>query len=129
MHKAQFQSVRSLSCGRPFATPGTAARQASPSITNSRSLLRFMSLESVMPSNHLILCRPLLRPPPIFPGIRVFSKKSGLRIRWAKNWRFSYIRHSLQYPKRGSMSVGSDHPQTTGLRICGTYTEQNITQP
>ena len=86
----QFSSVQSLSRVQRFATPWTAARQASPSITNSRSLLKFMSIESVMPSNHLILCRPLLLPPSIFPSIRVFSNESVLRIRWPMHWGFSF---------------------------------------
>ena len=73
--------------------PWTAARQASLSITNSHSLLKLMSIELVMPSNHLILCRPLLLPPSIFPSIRVFSKESGFRIRWPKYWSFSFIIH------------------------------------
>ena len=68
----------------------TAARQASLSITNSRGLLKLMSIESVMPSNHLILCRPLLLPPSIFPSIRGFSNKSVLHIRWPKYWSFSF---------------------------------------
>ena len=79
-----FSSVQSLSHVRLFVTPLTAARQASLSITNSRSLLRLMSIESVMPSNHLILCHPLLLPPSIFPSIRVFSSESVLPIRWPK---------------------------------------------
>ena len=70
-------------------TPWTAARQASLSITNSQSLLKFMSIESVMPSNGLILCHPLLLLPSIFPSIRVFSNESALRIRWPKDWSFS----------------------------------------
>ena len=73
-----------------FATPWTAAHQASLSITNSWSLLRPMSIESVMPSNHLILCRPLLLPPSNFPSIRVFSNESVLHIRWPKYWSFSF---------------------------------------
>ena len=73
-----------------FATPWTAARQASLSITNSWSLFKFMSIESVMPSNHIILCHPLLYPPSIFPSIRVFSSKSVLSIRWPKYWSFSF---------------------------------------
>ena len=73
-----------------FATPWTAARQASLSITNSQSLLKLTSIESVMPSNHLILCYPLLPPPSIFPSIRVFSSESVLRIRWPKYWSFSF---------------------------------------
>ena len=82
--------VRELSHVQLFATPWTAARQASLSITNSRSLLKLMSIESVMPSNHLILCRPLLLLPSIFPSIRVFSNESALRIRWPKYWSFSF---------------------------------------
>ena len=72
------------------ATPWTAARQASLSITNSPSLLKLVSIDSVMPSNQLILCRPLLLPPLIFPSIRVFSSESVLRIRWPKYWSFSF---------------------------------------
>ena len=83
-------SVQSLSRVRLFATKWTAACQASLSITNSWSLLRLTSIESVMPSNHLILCRPLLLPPSIFPSIRVFSNESALRIRWPKYWSFSF---------------------------------------
>ena len=83
-------SVQFLSRVRLFATLWTAARQGPLSITNSRSLLRFMSIESVMPSNHLILCRSLLLPPSIFPSIRVFSNESVLRIRWPKYWSFSF---------------------------------------
>ena len=71
-------------------TPRTPAHQASLSITNSLSLLKLMSIESVMPSNHLILCHPLLLPPSILPGIRVFSNESALRVRWPKYWSFSF---------------------------------------
>ena len=81
--------VQSLSRVRLFVTPWTAARQASLSISNSPSLLKFMSIESVMPSNHLILCHPLLLPS-IFPSIRVFSSESALCIRWPKYWSFSF---------------------------------------
>ena len=82
-----------------FATPWTATRQASRSITNSSSLLKLMSIESVMPSNHLILCRPLLLLPSIFPSIRVFSNQSVLRIRRPKYWSFSFsISPSSEYP-------------------------------
>ena len=85
-----FSSVK-LPCHiQFFVTPWTAAHQASLSITNTRSLLKFMSIESVMPSNHLILCHPLLLPPSIFPRIRVFSNESVLRIRWPKYWSFSF---------------------------------------
>ena len=79
-------------------TPWTAQRQASLSITNSQSLLRLMSIKSVIPSNHLILCCPLLLPPSIFPRIRVFSNESALRIRWPKYWSFSFnISSSNEY--------------------------------
>ena len=83
------QSVQSLSRVQLFVTPLTAAQQASLSITNSRSLLKLMSIESLMPSNHLILCHPLL-PHSTFPSIRVFSNESALRIRWPKYWSFSF---------------------------------------
>ena len=86
----QFSSVQSLSRVGLFATPWTAARQASLSIINSRSLLKLMSIESVMPSNHLILCHPLLLLPSNFPSIRVFSNESVLRIRWPEFWSFSF---------------------------------------
>ena len=85
-----FSSVQSLSHVRLFATPWTAACQASLSITNSRSSLRLTSIESVMPSSHLILCRPLLLLPSIFPSIRVFSNESVLRIWWPKYWSFGF---------------------------------------
>ena len=89
-----FSSVQSLSLTVAhvwlFVTPWTAARQASLSITNSRSLPKLMSIESVMPSNHLILCRPLLLLPSVFPSIRVFSNQSALRIRWPEYWSFSF---------------------------------------
>ena len=83
-------SVQSLSHVRLFATPWTAARQASLSITNPCSLLKLMSIESVMPSNYIILCHPLLLLPSIFPSIRVFSTESALHIRWPKYWSFSF---------------------------------------
>ena len=86
----QFSSVQLLSHVRLFVTPWTAALQTSLSITNSQSLFKLMSIESVMPSNNLILCRPLLLPPTIFPSIRVFSSESALRIRWLKYWSFSF---------------------------------------
>ena len=87
---SQFSSVQSLSHVRLYATPRITAHQASLSITNSQSSLRLMSIESVMPSSHLILCRPLLLLPPIPPSIRVFSNESTLRIRWPKYWSFSF---------------------------------------
>ena len=90
IHNVQFSSIQSLSRVQLFATPWTAARQASLSITNSQSLPKLMSIESVMPSNHLILCHPLLLLRSIFPNIRVFSNESALRIRWPKYWSFSF---------------------------------------
>ena len=89
-YSVQFSSVQSLSCVWLFATPWIAAHQASLCITNSRSSLRLMSIKSVMPSSHLILCRPLLLLPPIPPSIRVFSNGSTLRMRWQKYWSFSF---------------------------------------
>ena len=95
---ALLSSVQLLSRVPLFATPQTAAHQASLS-TSSRSLLKLMSIESVMPSNHLILCRPLLLLPSIFPSIRVFSNESALRIKWPKYWSFSFnISPSSAYP-------------------------------
>ena len=86
----QFSSVQPLSHVQLFATPCTAARQASLSITNSRGLLKPMPIELVMPSSHLILCHPRLPLPPIPPSIRVFSNESALHIRWPKHWSFSF---------------------------------------
>ena len=86
----QLSSVQLISRVRLFETPWIAARQASLSITNSRTSLRFTFIESVMPSSHLILCCPLLFLPPIPPGIRVFSNESTLRMRWPKYWSFSF---------------------------------------
>ena len=85
-----LSSVQSLSHVWLCVTPWRASCQASLSITNSRSLLKFMSIEAVMPSNHLILCHPLLLPPSIFPSIRIFSNESFLCIRWPKYWSFSF---------------------------------------
>ena len=90
-----FSSVQSLSCVQLFAIPWTAAHQASLSITNSKRLLKLMSIESVMPSNHLILCHPLLLLPSIFPSIRVFSNESALQLRGPKYWSFNPIQISL----------------------------------
>ena len=89
-----------------FANPWTAARQGSLLITNSQSLLKLMSIKSVMPSNHLILCRPLLLSPSIFPNIRVFSNKSVLCVRWPKYWSFSF-----------SISPSSEHSGLTSFRM------------
>ena len=101
-----FSSVQSLSCVRLFATPWTAAHQASLSITNSWSLLKLMSIDSVMPSNHLILCRPLLLLPPIPPNIRIFSNESALRMRWPKYWCFSF-----------SIIPSKEHPRLISFRM------------
>ena len=100
------QSVQSLSRVRLFATPWTAARQASLSITNCRSLHKPMSIESVMPSNHLILCRPLLLLPSILPSIRVFSNESAFRIRRPKYWSFSF-----------NISPSKEHPELISFRM------------
>ena len=93
----QFSRAVTQSC--LFVTPWTGARQASLSITIFQSLLKLMAIESVMPSNHLILCRPLLLLPSIFPSIQVFSNESALRIRWPKYWSFSF-----------SISPSNEHP-------------------
>ena len=99
----ELQSVSSVTQSCP--TPWTVACQASLSNTNSQSLLKLMSIKMVMPSNHLILCRPLLLPPSIFPSIRVFSKKSVLCIRWLNYWSFSFsISPSNEYS--GLISLG-----------------------
>jgi len=104
----QFSSVQSLSHVWLFATPWTAACQASFSIINSWSLLRLMSVELVMPSNHLILFHPLLLLPSIFPSIRVFSNESVLRIRWPKYWSFSFsISPSNEYSGLNSFRIDS----------------------
>ena len=102
----QFSSVQLLSHVVLFATPWTAARQASLSITNSRSLLKLMSIEPVMPSNHLTLCRPLLLPPSIFPSNRVFSNESVQHIRWPKYWSVSF-----------NISPSNEHPGLISFRI------------
>ena len=101
-----IQSVQSLVRVWLFATPWTAARQASLSITNSRSLLKLMSIESVVPSRHLILCRHLLLLPPIPPSIRVFSNESVLRMRWPKYWSFNF-----------SISPSNEHPGLISFRM------------
>ena len=88
--KAAVLGVQLLSCVRLFATPWIAARPASLSFTISQSLLKLMSIELVMPSNHLVLCHPLLLPPSVFPSIRIFSNESALWIRWSKYWSFSF---------------------------------------
>ena len=98
--------MKSLSCVQLFATAWTAQHQASLSITNSQSLPRPMSIESVMPSNYLIVCHPLLLLPSIFPSIRVFSKESALRIRWPKYWSFSF-----------SISPSNEHSGLVSFRM------------
>ena len=102
----QFSSVQSLSHVQLFATPWTRARHASLSITNSRSSIRLTSIESMMPSSHLILCRPLLHLPPIPPSIRVFSNGSALCIRWPKYWSFSL-----------NISSFNEHPGLISFRM------------
>ena len=97
----------SLSRVRLFATPWTAACQASLSLTNTQSVLRLMSIESVMPSNHLILCHPLLLPS-IFPSVRVFSNESALCLRWPKYWSFSFS---------FSISPSNEHPGLISFRM------------
>ena len=103
---SQGPSVQSLSRVRLFTTPWIAARQASLSITNSQSLLKLMPIESVMPSSHLILCRPLLLLPLIPPSIRVFFNESTLRMRWPKYWSFSF-----------SISPSNEHPWLISFRM------------
>ena len=108
--RAKFNSVQLLSHVQLFATPWTTARQDSLSITNSQGLPKFMSIELVIPSNHLILCHPLLLLPSIFPSIRVFSNESALRIRWLKYWSFSF-----------NISPSSEHSGLISFRRTGWY--------
>ena len=101
-----FSTVQLLSHVWIFVTPWTATSQASLSITNSWSLLKLVSIESLMPSNHLILCHPLLLPPSVFPNIRVFSNEPILRIRWPKYWSFSFsIIPSSEYSRLISFRI------------------------
>ena len=106
LHGLKLSSVQSLSHVWLFETPWTAACQASLSITNSQSLFKLMSIESVMPSHHLILCHPLLLLPSIFPSIRVFSDESALHIRWPKYWSFSF-----------NISPSNEHPGLISFRM------------
>ena len=106
LSSVQFSSVQSLSHVYHFATPWTAAHQASLSITNSWSLPKTLSIESVMTSNHLILCPPLLLLPSTFPNIRVFSNESALHIRWPKYWSFSF-----------NISPSNEHPGLISFRM------------
>ena len=105
-YQSVSQSVRLLSCVRLFATPWITAHQAFPSITKSWSLLKLMSIKLVMPSSHLILCRPLLLLPPILSSIRVFSSESTLLMRWPKYWSFSF-----------SISPSNEHPGLISFRM------------
>ena len=115
--KNQFGSVQLLSRVRLFATPWTTAHQTSLSITNSQSLLKLMSIESVMPSNYLIFCRPLLLPPSIFPSIRVFSNESVLCIRWPKYW------SGLPFPTPGDLRNPGIEPRSPALQADSLLTE------
>ena len=141
-----FSSVQSLSRVRLYATPRIAARQASLSITNSRSSLRLTSIESMMPSSHLILCHPLLLLPPIPPSIRVFSNESTLRMRWPKDWRFNIrkmqIKTTMRYhftptsmAKTKRTSVGEDvenlnpHTLLAGFQNGPTSLGDNLAVP
>ena len=120
-----LSSVQSLSCVWLFVTPWTAASQASLSITNSRSLLKLMSVELVRPSNHLILCRSLLLPPSVFPGIRVFSNESVLRIRWPKYWSFSFsISPSNEYS--GLISFRMDWISLQFYGLSGVFSNTTV---
>ena len=113
-NKFQFSSVQSLSRVQLFATSWIVACQASLSITNSQSLPKPMSIESVMPSSHLILCRPLLLLPPVLPSIRVFSNESTLHMRWPKYWSFSF-----------SISPSNEHSGLISFRWTGWISLQS----
>ena len=141
--KPFYISVQLLSCVQLFATPWTAACQASLAITNSQSLLKLMSIESVMPSNHLILCCPLLLP--IFPSIRVFSSESVLPIRWPKFWSFSFsISPSNKYSGlisfrmdwlnllavQGTLkSLFQHHSSKASIHWCSTFSIVQLSRP
>ena len=136
-----YESVQSLSHVQLFATQCNAACQASLSITNSQSFLKHMTIELVMPANHLILCHPLLLLPSIFPSIRVFSNKSALRTRWPKYWSFSFnISPSNEHPGlisfkmdwldilavQGTLKSLLQHHSSKASKVCSVYRTQNM---
>ena len=140
----QFKSVQSLSRVWLFEIPWTAARQASLSITNSQSLLKLMSIELVMPYNHLILYRPLLLPPSIFPSIRVFCNELVLCIRWPKYWSFSFsISLSNEYSglmssridlfelaiQRTVKSLPQHHSSIASILLCSAFIIVQLSHP
>ena len=141
----QISSAQSLSRVQLFATPCTAACQASLSITNSQSLLKLMSIESVMPSNHLIICCPLLLPPSIVPSIRVFSNESVLHIRWPKCWSFIFnISPSNEYSGLSSFrmdwldllavqgtlkSLLQHHSSKASILLCSSFFTVQLSHP
>ena len=140
-----FSSLQSLSFVLLFPTPWTAARQASLAITFSQSLLKRISIESVMPSNHLILCHPLLLPPSIFSSIRVFSIESVLHVRWPKYWSFSFsVSPSTGYPgllffrmdwfdllsvQRTLKSLLQHHSSKTSILQCSAFFMIQLSHP
>ena len=140
----QFSSVQALSHVRLFVTPWTAARQASLSITNSQTLLTLMSINLVMPSNHLNLCHPLLLPPSIFPSIRVFSNESALHIKWPEYWSFSFnISPSNEYPGlisfrmdwldlvavQGTLKSPQHHSSKASILACSAFFTVQLSHP
>ena len=136
---SEFSLVQSLSCAQLFVTPWTAACQASLSITNSQSSPKLMSIELVMPSNHLILCHPLLLLPSIFPSIRVFSNELALCSRWPKYWSFSFsispsneysglIYFRMRWISLQSKGLGRDSSNTTVQR-CQFFGTQHLFGP
>ena len=144
-HESLSSSVQSLSRVQLFSTPWTAAGQASLSITNSQSLLKLISIESMMPSNHLILCHPLLLLPSIFPSIRVFSNESAPHIRWPKYWSFSFnISPSNEYSRlisfrmdlldllavQGTLkSLLQHHSSKTSILRCSAFFTVQLSHP
>ena len=139
-----FVVVQAPSCVRLFETPWIAARQASLSITNYRSLLKLIFIESVMPSSHLILCHPLFLPPSIFPSIKVFSNKSVFHIRWPKYWSFSFnISPSNEYSglisfrtdwldlleSKGLSSLFQHHSSKASILLCSAFFIVQLSHP